>query len=398
MPLSIRPKVYRLPSYSLTGDLLGFLRCGLQYRYSRIGRLPPSRPVQLWFGEFIHGVMEEAYRRYRDLISKGEPALPPWPDDALKDIHDLILRRLEARGLVPWDPDLKQLGLNRAEVAVQQLGPLLFPTIAEAEVRLSGARRLPSIPGHIQFRVADRYEVVGVVDVLTQVQFSDPALASNPLIRLILPQLPAAPPPEFEVIVDYKGMRRPPNRGGVRSDLWTQYQWQVLTYAGLRRRHAGAKPVVAGVLVYINELLPTRSDLDRLKKEVLAGTTDAPPPTGSADDRAIRGWNTKGPLPTLSWEYRLARAIRVVPVTADAVQAADQEFDGVVQAIETCLGSEAHGATVLTAWTRNSDDESTCVVCDSRTYCPDYQRRYAKAHGETRPRLPGAKAKPDREA
>src|SRR6516162_5674897 len=99
MALSIRPKIYSLPSYSLTGDLLGFLRCGLQYRYTRIGRLPSARPVQLWFGEFIHGVLEEAFRRYRDSVVKGNPFPPPWPVATLDDIRQLIKARLGARGL-----------------------------------------------------------------------------------------------------------------------------------------------------------------------------------------------------------------------------------------------------------------------------------------------------------
>ena len=94
MPLSIRPKVYSLPSYSLTGDLLGYLRCGLQYRYQRIGKLPASNPIQQWFGEFIHGVLEEAFRRYRDSNRSGTPTLPPWPPAELDDIRQLVKARL----------------------------------------------------------------------------------------------------------------------------------------------------------------------------------------------------------------------------------------------------------------------------------------------------------------
>src|SRR5690349_16871303 len=106
MPLSVRPPIQTLASYSLTGGLLGFLRCGLQYRYSRIGNLPPSHPVQLWFGQFIHAVLEEAYRQVKE---KRMP-LPPWPEADLLDIFQRIDRRLAARNIICWNEDSQKLG------------------------------------------------------------------------------------------------------------------------------------------------------------------------------------------------------------------------------------------------------------------------------------------------
>ena len=396
MTLSIRPKVYSLPSYSLTGDLLGYLRCGLQYRYTRIGKLPASRPVQQWFGEFLHGVLEEAFRRYRDSVLKGTPSLPPWPTQALDDILKLVKKRLAARGLFAWSPDLEQLGDDRATAAVQELGPHLFPLIHRAEVRLTGARLLPPIQSQLQFRVADRYELVGVVDVVTHVQLASPALATNPIVGAIKKALGAGLPSTFEVIIDYKGMRRPPvPRPGATNSLWTQYEWQLQTYGELRRTQPGALSVVAGVLLYVNELHPTRSDLEQLKDEITNGTTDVPPVPGSPDDTALKSWKTRDKqLPQLSFDYRLARALRVVPITSASIANALQAFDAVVKDIETCRGQEVHGSAVIQAWTKNSSQESTCVVCDSRTFCPDYQAKYAKKHGETEPRLPAVKTGP----
>ena len=393
MPISVRPKVYTLPSYSLTGDLIGFLRCGLQYRYTRIGRLPPSRPVQLWFGEFIHGVLEEAYRRYKDSVTRGKPNLPPWSVAEIDSIRGLIKARLAARGLIPWDPDLEDLGDRRAETSVQELGPHLFQIIHKAEVRLNGARMLPPIEKKLQFREADRYEIVGIVDVVTHVELNDPALVKNPLVQLLIKALPTAPKGKFEVIVDYKGMRRPAAMGLVKGSLWDQYAWQVQTYAELRRKQADSLPVAAGVLLYVNELLPTQSDLEALKKEIKGGLTDVPPDAGSKEEALIKAWTPGKPVPSLPLAYRLARALRVIPVDAKSIQVALGSFDTVVKSIETCRGRELSGIGVTKAWERNADDESTCVVCDSRTFCPEYQKQYARKHGESQPRLPGVKKK-----
>ena len=185
MKLTVRPKVYSLPSYSLTGDLLGFLRCGLQYRYTRIGKLPPSRPIQLWFGEFIHGVLEEAFRRYQVRAKAGQAHLP-WTDAELLSISELIKKRLAARGLVPWDDDLEILGDQRAKAAITEMGPDLFPLIHRAEVRLFGARALPVIDKAWAFREADRYEMVGVIDVVTHVELKNPAYKNNPIVQAVL--------------------------------------------------------------------------------------------------------------------------------------------------------------------------------------------------------------------
>src|SRR5271157_4185039 len=96
MTLTVKHPPYVMPSYSLTGDLLAYLNCGLQYRYHNRGALPPSKPVQLWFGEFIHGVMEASYRQWHET-----PVDFPWGDGVLLPIEALIIQRLGARGIWP---------------------------------------------------------------------------------------------------------------------------------------------------------------------------------------------------------------------------------------------------------------------------------------------------------
>jgi hypothetical protein len=344
--------------------------------------------VQAWFGQFIHGVLEESYRRYNESRKGGRIDSPPWKKARLEEICELIKKRLAAQGLFPWGADLEELGYRRAEAAVNELGPELFPLIHRAEVRLTGARVLPinKIPEEYRFREADRYEVVGVVDVITHVQLSHPEFQQNSLVQTILKDLPDDPPENFEVIIDYKGMRRPPVKVGSASgpSFWDIYGWQIQTYAHLRKAHEDSLPVVAGVILYANELLPTASDMVNLKDEIKSSLTDVMPSAGGEAEYLIKSWREKAPIPTLPLEYRLERMMRVVQITPQSIQKSLEEFDEVVARIEICRGKELQHGRVLSTWEKNVSDESTCAACDARTFCPSYGK-------ESRPSVPAVR-------
>jgi len=385
MALSVRPPINSLPSYSLTGDLLGFLRCGLQYRYTRIGNLPSSHPIQLWFGQFIHAVLEESYRQMRD----NGKSTPPWPQGEIDEIMDRIDRRLAAQNIRCWNEQSELLGRARASAAVNELGPLLFPLINQAEVRVRGARKLPASLKGLITKDIERYEMLGVIDIVTQVELFNPKFRGNQFLELVVEELPSDPPDEFEVIVDYKGMKRP-DIAGKGAGLWEIYEWQVHTYAHLRSLLT-TKPIIAGVLIYLNELVPTKTDFYALRRALRAGDKDVVLPVPNSDDeKTLRTWKPAIPEedpPLLSFDYRLSRAIRVVPLSDASIKKSLKEFDKTVARIETCIADEASTGLVINSWEKNSSHEPTCEACDSNTYCPDYKK--AKA-----PRLPGIKSKP----
>ena len=260
-----------IPSYSLTGDLISFLRCGLQYRYHNRSSLPPSRPVQLWYGEFIHGVMENAYRIWK---SNSPPF--PWPSNPTpyrgeppenRELHDIgtigdmVESTLRAGGKNPRSRETWESAYKRAEQAVNYLGQDLFPLIKFAEEKVIGTRDVP-IPTDVSGPVrAEKYELHGVIDVVTDVSLK--GVPSTNIIRQALQKECPGLTGDFEVIIDYKGTKRPTTE----HDYWKQGEWQVNTYAWLRTNQRGSLPVVAGVLLYINELIPSDRELVELKRQ-----------------------------------------------------------------------------------------------------------------------------------
>jgi hypothetical protein len=361
-----------VPNYSLTGDLLSFMRCGLQYRYQNGSALPPSRPVQMWFGEFIHGVLETAYRLWQP--SNPKPAFP-WPSHPtpfnmsrptnrvahdIGTIGDLVELTLSAAGKNPRNRAARDSAYERAERAVNDISPELFPLIRTVEERVIGTRALTMPPG-VRSR-ARMYELHGVMDVLSSMTLN--ATANNVIcdaVRAVVPGLMSG----AEVIVDYKGSRRPE----VTHDFWHQGDWQLQMYAWLRSQQPGAAPVVAGVLLYINELAPGASDVEDLHRDVKQGRTDVPPVPGSNDDYLLRTWRPKHAVPTFSLPFRLQRTIRVVPITRPSIDIALQKFDDVVVDIESCVSREAQRGRIIAQWPMTGENR-TCVACDFRHFCP----------------------------
>ena len=391
MPLSVRGQPYKIPEYSLTGDLLAYLTCPLQYRYHNKASLPPSTPVQLWFGEFIHSVMEEAYLEWQQDQQRRRF---PWNwDPDIRNIELEIERRLEARnlyappnlfcayGLTPNrrcvcsnrnPPHPHQLiASQRAEAAINTWGQHLFPLIDEAEVRLKGIRPMPNYQPGISR--CNYYGITGVVDVISSVNLQN-APPGNLILHYLHQntelQRTIANLTEYEIIIDYKGMRRL----STNDPTWQHHEWQILTYAWLRSQQPQSKPIVAGILFYFNELALSQEEMKELKKDVDNKTTDVLPQ--GKDLQAIQNWRRNITPPVLSTPFREQRSIRIIPVNDSYIQNSLQQFDRVVGNIESCVLSEMSGRDILHSW-RPNPNERNCTACDFKTFCPNpAPRRY----------------------
>ena len=362
--LPVRIPAYMVPRYSATGDILSFRRCGLQYRYLNGSNLPPSRPVQMWFGEFIHGVMELATRYYQEGLF-GEL---PWTDSRImEEICDPVAARLAVEGKTPRSRAAEDNARQRSITAINELGPILLPLVDATEVAVSGTRPMA---GNSRQR-ADYFEIAGRIDVVTSVRLDSWPPATNPIvdaIRGVVSESQGSTP--FEVLVDYKGSRRPSNK----DEESRLYEWQLQTYAWLREQQPGTLPVRAGIVIFINELLPTQADMVKLRQDISSDSTDVRPESNSPDQQIVLG-TSQGESPFgLSWSFRLSRALRVAPVDGTHQANALNSFDDVVAQIESSVNEEVSSGSIQQSWSTRPQDE-TCVACDFNTVCPDSRYR-----------------------
>ena len=414
MKLSTKSKEYIIPEYSLTGDLLSFLTCNLQYRYQNKGNLPPSMPVQLWFGEFIHGSLEEAYLKWKK-YSKDDPLEFPWDwEDEIHPIEELITSRLKIKGLNPPYEYLNNYGPKdniysaRLERSINLWGPHLFPLIDDTEVLIKGLRPLENENSR-----SDYYSINGVVDVLSSKkveresqkinnksfqQTLDSYFNPNILLDYLskneeFKKLLVNGLDEYEIIIDYKGMRRPsaPSKEEfskiqsmmINGDIndsedyinykaWIQQQWQILTYAWLRKNQQNSEKPVIGIIFYLNELVPSTDDLVAIREDLKNDTTDISKDLIPKEDwNKLIHWDEKYDLPIhrdLSDKFKMDRSIRIINLNEELMENSLKEFDKVVNDIESSLMKEMNGCNIKEAWKADAE-ERTCTACDFRTFC-----------------------------
>ena len=392
MKLPTRSKSYMIPEYSLTGDLLSYITCGLQYRYQNKGTLPPSKPVQRWFGEFIHGVMEEAYLDWK--FQKKE--FPwDWKED-IRPIEDQIDLRLQVRGLYSHDEDLffsinqpgsdltfddlnehdhKKLASARAEKAINIWGKHLFPLIDSSELLIKGVRPMPNFDKNKSR--SNYYGINGVVDVLTSTKINKIHEQSNlynfdnAIVNFIRNNQEESDIEDYEIIIDYKGMKRPPVKVSDPNseDKWENHKQQILTYSWLRSKQEDSKAISAGIILYLNELVPSKEDLVLIREEILNDLTDIPKDGEFLEDiELIMDWQEDDKMPNLSEKFKIARSIRFIEINDEERKKALDKFDRVVSDIENSLIREMKGCKIQDAWKAEAD-KRTCSACDFRTFC-----------------------------
>ncbi len=391
MTLKSKDRIYMIPEYSITGDILSYLKCGLQYRYQNKGELPPSKPVQLWFGQFIHGVMEESYLRWK----RGtNTPLFPWDwNTYIRNIEITVFRRLLAGGLrpprwvfCPYDapnersgscPDLNHphqlIASQRVLESINTWGPHLFPLISEAEVKLNGTRPMPNYDENISR--SNYYGITGRIDVLASMNLRNQD-QGNLILKYIRELdegrqlLERIGGEDFEIIVDYKGETRPQVSPQTNDREWHYHQDQVLSYAWLREKQQDANKVKIGIIFYLNELVPSGEDIKKWKKSLQQHNriySDVEPI--NEVKASILNWKQEEDLPVLDREHKIRRSIRVLIIDRDRIGNSVARNDAVVNSIESSVRQEINGISIIQAWRQNPKYE-TCTICDFRTFCP----------------------------
>ncbi|MBO8172416.1 MAG: PD-(D/E)XK nuclease family protein [Bacillaceae bacterium] len=197
--------------YSITADILSYQRCPIQYGAFSTRKYEPSLSLELFYGDIIHQVLDQAHAHYN---GKFDPSLRgTYPtDEDIERYFDEVENSLKARGLRATDK-VRDKALNILKKFNEIEGPNLYNRILDTECKLQADR-------------AD-YILHGNVDVL--------AVSEDD---------------ETEVeIWDYKGTDKP----SINQPEYKQYEFQMQVYAELYRRKKG-KPPKKAVLYFLNEL------------------------------------------------------------------------------------------------------------------------------------------------
>lgn len=374
MSISVRRQHPIQPAYSLTADVQNFLQCGLQYRYARDSHLPWSDSPQLWFGRFVCDCLQAAEQQVRH----GLQPQPPWDIARITQLCSAVAARLQAEQIVCRSRTRQQVGQQCVTAAINELGPLLFPLIDEAQIPVSGSRWFPTVAGKtaVQDPQSSHFVLTGTVPALLRLAAADGTATACSLLQVLQAHgiVPAEPQ---TVLVDFKSAHRPDLHrrtrqaatAGVDAD-----QWRALVLAWLLSQQTALPAAV--VVVYLHELSPSAAALRRLRQAQYRRTADVLLPSADSRDAALlQAFSAGQEPPQLSRDFRLRRAFRVIPVAPATLLTALQTTDHAAQRIHACRNHEARSGRILKAWERNNHSPAACNACRARTWCPDFPGR-----------------------
>ena len=182
---------------------------------------------------------------------------------------------------------------------------------------------------------------------------------------------------EYEIIIDYKGMKRPAIEvdDPKSENKWESHKQQILTYSWLRSQQEDSKSIFAGIIFYLNELVPSKEDLLLIKEEMENGLIDDETlKKYEKDFNLITNWQEDDKAPELSNEFKLNRSIRIINIDKTEIDNSLEKFDKVVYDIEESLIKEMKGNKIQEAWKAEAD-ERTCTACDFRTFCKNNKNK-----------------------
>ena len=94
-------------------------------------------------------------------------------------------------------------------------------------------------------------------------------------------------------------------------------------------------------------------------------------PMTKEDWNKLINWDEKLDLPIhrdLSDKFKMDRSMRIINLDEDLMENSLNEFDNVVNSIESSMIKEMNGLSIKEAWKADAE-ERTCSACDFRTFC-----------------------------
>lgn len=313
--------------------------------HRRLRSAPPrkNRSIQIDFSPtFLDVAWRDAKHRYV-LERQTDPSIPPsWSEASTETLLGRSIDALMAESVLPPAAGPTAVEWAQAKAVINAFGAVVFPLIQEASIRVKSARLIPQyrFPYAWRAKASNWYEIAAPTDIITSKQINRPLPECEMLQTLIRTALPRHLPSQFEIVVACLARRRPRFQGNDAFD--TDSDWNVDTcclhcLAYLRQQQNRRYPVIAAMVIYLEELWPTLDALDILLDEINRQSTDIVPLPGSALEKGLQGWGKipkgirhRANRPYLPLEFSLNRAVRVYPLTGPTIKKAMKAIDDMV--------------------------------------------------------------------